>query len=246
MKRIAPVQMISFLVLIACGALCQSARPSADSLQGGGSHSPDAFLPDAPLVQPADPAESHPFVDESVPRSPGAVAVNVDVARKLESSSVPFGPQVSLAAPDESVLAPRNPSIFFDKYLYPSLRRGELHYHPSTSNSFVGRAAYAASRFFVTRDDSGKGKLNTSYLLGVLTSVAIATAYRPYWARSPSTTFKAFGSTIGSDAGVNLFHEFGPGIRQMVKSRTPKFVSRIEERIIHDQTPRDVGYTPAR
>jgi len=61
-----------------------------------------------------------------------------------------------------------------------------------------------------------------------------------------STTFKAFGSTIGNDAGVNLFHEFGPGIRQMVKGRTPKFVSGIEERITHDHTRRDVVYTPAR
>src|SRR5712692_1802688 len=50
--------------------------------------------------------------------------------------------------------------------------------------------------------------------LGALTSVAIATAYRPYWARSTSATFRTFGSTIGSDAGINLFHEFGPGIRQ--------------------------------
>ncbi|HMH07358.1 MAG TPA: hypothetical protein VK579_11830, partial [Terriglobales bacterium] len=78
------------------------------------------------------------------------------------------------------------------------------------------------------------------------TSVAIATAYRPYWARSSSATFKTFGSTIGSDAGVNLLHEFGPGIRQMVKGHTPKFVSKIEEGITHDQIPRDVVPAQAR
>jgi hypothetical protein len=80
----------------------------------------------------------------------------------------------------------------------------------------------------------------------VLTSVAIATAYRPYWTRSTSATFKTFGSTIGSDAGINLLHEFGPGIRQMVKGRAPKFVSRIEERITNDQTRGDVVTTPER
>jgi hypothetical protein len=80
----------------------------------------------------------------------------------------------------------------------------------------------------------------------VLTSVAIATAYRPYWTRSSSEAFKTLGSTIGSDVGINLFHEFGPGIRQMVKGHTPKFVSRIEERITHDHTPRDAISTPAR
>ncbi len=51
---------------------------------------------------------------------------------------------------------------------------------------------------------------------------------------------------IGSDAGINLLHEFGPGIRQMVKGHTPKFVSKIKENITHDQTPRDIVSTPER
>jgi hypothetical protein len=110
----------------------------------------------------------------------------------------------------------------------------------------MGRATYAASRIFITRDDSGKGRLNTSYFLGVLTSVASAAAYRPYWERSTSATFNNFGSTIGSDAGINVFHEFEPGIRQMVKGLTPTFVSRIEERITHHQTPSVVVSIPAR
>lgn len=78
----------------------------------------------------------------------------------------------------------------------------------------------------------------------MLTSVAIHNAYRPYWARSTSATFTNFGSTIGSDAGMNVFHEFGPGIRQMVKGHAPKFVSRIEERITNDQTLRKVVSAP--
>jgi hypothetical protein len=110
----------------------------------------------------------------------------------------------------------------------------------------MSRVTYAASRIFIARDDSGKGRLNTSYFLGALTSVAVSTAYRPYWARSSSATFNNFGSTIGSDAGMNLFHEFGPGIRQMVKGHTPKFASRIGERITNQQTPRRVVSTPAR
>lgn len=244
MKRTAPVQMISFLVLVACGALCQGARPSADSFPGSGSHSPDGNLPDAPFVQPADPEESHAFIAESAPRStPGAAAINVDVARTLELRSVPFGPQVSLAAPAQSALPPSNPSLFFDKYLYPSLRGGKVSYHPSTSNSFMGRATYAASRFFVTRNDSGKGKLNTSYLLGVLTSVTVDNAYRPYWARSTSASFSNVGSTIGSDAGNNLLHEFGPGIRQLLRSHAPKFVSNI---VTHYQNSREVVFPPVR
>jgi len=45
---------------------------------------------------------------------------------------------------------------------------------------------------------------------------------------------------------MNVFHEFGPGIQQMVKGLTPKFVSRIEERITRDQIPRVVISIPAR
>ena len=119
-------------------------------------------------------------------------------------------------------------SAFFGRYLYPSLLKQDPRYYPSTNASFLGRATYAVSRILITRRDSGERTPNTSYFLGVLTSVAIATAYRPYWGRSASSTFKTFGSTIGGDAGINLFHEFRPEIRQMVKGHTPKFVSKIK------------------
>jgi len=146
----------------------------------------------------------------------GAVGVSAGVIRETKLGRVTPGSQPRLTA-----LFPHN-----------------LRYHPSTSNSFMGRATYAASRIFVTRDGSGKGRLNTSYFLAVLTSVASDTAHRPSWARSTSATFNNFGSTIGSDAGMNVYHEFGPGIRQMLQGHTPKFVSRIEARITHDHTPR--------
>ena len=72
----------------------------------------------------------------------------------------------------------------------------------------------------------------------MLASVAVHTAYRPYWARSPSETFNNFGSTIGGDAGINVLHEFRPRILQMVKGLTPKFVSRIEDRITNNHIPK--------
>jgi hypothetical protein len=259
-KRIAPIRVTSFLLLAACGALCQSERPSADLLLGlqfDGSHSPEVqhqemhtwtSLPDAPSAQPPTQAEKfHAFVNEA--RSPltlGAVAVNAGVMHEIELAHVTPGPQPSLTALYKVAFVQKESSVFFGKYLYPSLLRQDPRYYPSTSSSFLGRAAYAASRILITRNDSGERALNSSYFLGVLTSVAIATAYRPYWARSPSASFKTFGSTIGGDVGTNLFHEFGPGIRQMLKGHTPKFVSRIEESITQDQTPRDVVSTPAR
>jgi hypothetical protein len=257
-KRIAPIRVISFFLLAACGAACQSESRSADLLQGlefDGSDSHElqrqemptrSSLPDAPSVQPPTQAEKfRTFIDEA--RSPltfGAAGVNAGIMRETELGRLTPGRQASLTALYKGVLIQKESGAFFGKYLYPSLLKQDPRYYPSTSGSFLGRATYAASRILITRNDAGERTLNTSYFLGVLTSVAIATAYRPYWRRSTSATFKTFGSTIGSDAGINLLHEFGPGIRQMVKVRAPKFVSRIEERITNDQTLRDVVTTP--
>jgi hypothetical protein len=257
-KRIAPIRVMSLFLLATCGALCQSERPSADLLQGlqfEGSNSPElqrqetrtwGSLPDAPSVQPPTQAEKfRTFIDEA--RSPltfGAVAVNASIMRETELGRLIPERQASLSALYTGGLIQKESSSFFGKYVYPSLLKQDPRYYPSSSGSFLGRATYATSRILITRNDSGKSTLNTSYFLGVLTSVAISTAYRPYWRRSTSATFTTFGSTIGSDAGINLLHEFGPCIRQMVKNRAPRFVSRIEERIANDGTPRDVVTTP--
>jgi hypothetical protein len=122
-----------------------------------------------------------------------------------------------------------HPSDFFTKHLYAAHQN--VSYHPLAQGSLVGRATFAASRTVITRDPSGKGRLNTSYFLGVLSSALAHTAYRPYWRRSVGAPVSDFGSTVGNDAGMNLWHEFGPGIQQMMKSHTPKFVGRIEESV---------------
>jgi hypothetical protein len=243
-KRIVPIRVISFFLLAACGALCQSKGPPVDSLPGlqfNGSPSPElqrremrtgSSLPDAPSVLLRKPSLL----------TLGAVGINARAVREQVTPQL----QPSIITPYKAVLIPGESSGFFDKYLYPSFRKQDLRYYPSTSGSVMGRATDAASRIFITRNDWGKRRLNTSYFLGVLTSVAIHTAYRPYWARSTSATFNNLGSTIGSGTGINLFREFGPGIRQMVRSHAPTLESRVEERIAHDQTPKRVVSTPAR
>jgi hypothetical protein len=128
---------------------------------------------------------------------------------------------------------------FLTKYLYPQVMKQNSSYARLTSGSFLGRAAYAASSIFVTRDASGRGRLNTSNFLGMLTMAASHTAYRYPGSRSASAAFNDFGVSIGSNAGMNVYHEFEPGIRQKVRDLTPKFVYRIGEHITHDQTPKD-------
>jgi hypothetical protein len=132
---------------------------------------------------------------------------------------------------EPAISGQKESKTLFDKYLNPSSAKQLPGYRSTSDGSLMGRATYAASRIFVTRDESGKGRLNTSYLLQALTSVAADTASRPYWRRSPTGSVSDFGSTVGNDAGINVWHEFRPGIEQLMKSHTPKFISKIEERI---------------
>lgn len=224
-KRFVSIRVFFFL-LVACEALCQSEHPSTDLLPSDASQLPEAqsqemrtwrSLPDTPsAVQPPQQAEkSQRFVGEG---------------RATTSA-----PRNSLGTPYEATFTQDGSSDFVSKYLFPSSLKQNLLYHPSTSSSFMGRATDAASRIFITRDDSGKKRLNTSYFLEVLGSVAIHNVYRPYYVRSSSAPLNDFGSTIGNGAGLNLYHEFGPGIRQMIKGHTPKFALKLGERITHGQ-----------
>jgi hypothetical protein len=69
----------------------------------------------------------------------------------------------------------------------------------------------------------------------MLTLAAVHTAYRPYWQRTGSAVVGDFGVSIGSNAGINVFHEFEPGLREKTRSITPKFVYRLEERFTGGQ-----------
>jgi hypothetical protein len=208
-KRIAPVAVVSFVLLTVCGAVCQDARQS---------------LPDAPAVQPATREQNfNGFTEEArSPLSFGSIGLNADFTRQL-----------LFADPDKAVSGQKDPDAIFRKYLYPSSLKQQSDYRSLSSGSLMGRATSAASRTLIARDDSGKPRLNTSYLLRTLAVVAKDAASTPYWRRSPTAPFNNFGSTVGNDAGMNLWREFRPGIQQLMKSHIPTFVSRIEERVTH-------------
>ncbi len=204
-KRIAPFGVVSCMLLAAFGAVCQSLRRS---------------LPDAPSVQ-------------SVIR-----AQKSDLFAKEARSALKFGAmggktglmrQGGFAPPGKAVSSQRESGNVLKQYLNSSVLRQQSGYHSSSSVSLMGRATYAGSRIFVTRDEFGKSRFNTSYLLRALGSIAAATASRPYWRRSIGEPFGDFGSTVGNEANMNLWHEFRPGIEQLMKSHTPRFVSTIKE-----------------
>jgi len=194
-----------FMLLVTCGGACQDANPS---------------LPDAPSARVA----AIDFTDgtrSSVER--GAM------------SSVNAWRQSAFLSPDTRVSNPERSTTFLGKYLNPAVPRRGSGDQLSNSGTMMGRATNAASRIFFTRDESGRDRVNTSYFLRALTAVAASTASRPYWRRSATEPFSALGSTVGNDAGMNLFHEFQPGIQHLVKSHAPRFVVKmIGERIGHN------------
>ena len=195
------------MLLAAFGAVCQSLRPS---------------LPDALSEQSETSArKSNVFVEEA--RS----------ALRFDAMSGEAGVmrQGGFAAPEKTLSSQKESNNVFKQYLNSSILKQQSGYHSSSGGSLMGRATYAGSRVFVTRDEFGKSRLNTSYLLGALTSMAAATASRPYWRRSLGEPFGDFGSTVGNEAGMNLWQEFRPGIDQLMKRYTPRFVSKIKERI---------------
>ena len=222
MKRLRPIRLISFLLLATYGALCQSQRPSTDlELEFDSPESHEVprqelrtwkSLPDAPSAQPPTQAEKfRTFVDDA--RSPltfGAAGVNAGIMRETELGRLSSGGQASLMSLYQGALIQKESGAFFSKYLYPALLKQDPRYHPSNSGSFLGRVTYAASRIAITRNDSGERTLNTSYFLGVLTSVAISTAYRPYWTRSTSATFETFGSTLAATRALTSYTSLSP------------------------------------
>ena len=206
-KRIALVGLVSFVLLVPTGALCQDAIES---------------LPDSPSVQTATSGRTlDDFVQEA--RSPLAfhtTAAEGDITRVIRQSE--------FMAP-EKAFGYRQPNAVFSKYLSPPSRKRQA--SEPASATLMGRATHAAAGIFITRDESGKARLNSSYFLRTLTSVAADTASRPYWRRSPTDPVSDFGSTVGNDAGMNVLHEFAPNLQQVMKSHAPRFLSKIEARI---------------
>lgn len=239
-----------FVGLVGAGkAVCQSQRPAAGVVPGtqvATTHTlathKDAVktLPDAPSASVAD--QNDALADSAFERRAAfRSAARGDVALQSIASAPP-----NFALIFETTSVPKESGDFLSKFLVASLGHPNSRYQASSNDSWVGRATDAASSILVTRDESGTRRLNASYLVGVLTSVAAHSASRPYWLRSSSVPISDFGSTVGNDAGMNLLHEFGPGLREAVTGHMPSFVSRIQQRVTGERSPRPATLNAAR
>jgi hypothetical protein len=267
-----PVILSLFVLLVSAGAWSQNKLPTADTAQNLRStgfgpaqkqrqelRNTQSSLPDAPSAVLAKQRER--FQAGAEARSPlifGDAAINSSMTRESPEHLAPEGtPSFRAGATAFQPVVQKEPS-FFDKYIYPfpSPGKQDLRYPPSTGDSLLGRASYAASRFLITRDDSGKRRFNASYLLRVLASSAAAASttyrpvvtniYRPYRTHTVSATFGNFGSALGGDAGRNIFHEFWPHVRQILGGHSPQVLQRVEKRIAGNPMPATLVSSPAR
>jgi len=230
MAVMVPIWIVVFGLLASYAALCQSPKVQT----------PANTMPDAPSVQnDSEQAATRTQLLQEIfdkPRLPLWERAKVGAVSSGGSGHFDLGHF------DRQQSKQNSPRDFWAKRIFASTPRQSTSNYTSESENLIRRAGYAAASVVVTHDDAGGRRLNTSYLLRVLAttaahSAAAHSAYVPYRRRpvlqpaSTASTASDFGSTIGEDAGMKVFHEFKPGILQLVKSHAPKFVFAIGDRI---------------
>jgi len=135
-------------------------------------------LPDAPSQKAlTDEEKFEIFREDAVSPltfvSAGVTAgYNTSYNRNYGRGWTAFGKNYAVA------VAQHETSSFFGNYVFPKLLNQDPRYHYSGKTGFFPRATYAATRVFITRNDSGEKTVNSSYLLGALVSTAITNCYR--------------------------------------------------------------------
>jgi hypothetical protein len=98
--------------------------------------------------------------------------------------------------------------------VFPSLLRQDPRYFQRNHGGFLRRFAYAGSRIFVTRGDSGKAQFNYSEFAGNAAAAAISNLYEP----APSRTLANGLSTWDTQIAIDVFgyeaKEFWPDLRR--------------------------------
>lgn len=102
---------------------------------------------------------------------------------------------------------------FLVEAAFPTAFHEDPRYFRKGQGSSWKRAAYAASRIFVTRNENGGNRVNCSELLGNLAVTAITSSYYP-----ENRTLEGAGEhmvmALGNDMMTNLLTEFWPDIKR--------------------------------
>jgi hypothetical protein len=104
--------------------------------------------------------------------------------------------------------------------LFPALLHQDPRYFRRGEGTKRSRVAYAMSRLFVTRGDSGSSQFNFSEVLGAAASVSISNIYYPD-GRTVSNNVGKYIEQLGFDAASNVLKEFWPDLkRKLVRRHT--------------------------
>jgi hypothetical protein len=204
-KRIASAGVVGLVLLAACAAVAEDGRES---------------LPDAPSAVVAAQSLNAPVEEAGSPLNVGAIGGAI---------GAPAGPMRhdEVLVFDGTAYRRKDPGAGLRHYSYSSSVKQQP--VSAKSGSLMGRATHAIARTVVKGNEFGNGRLNSSYLLRTLAAVAKDSASTLYWRRHFSDAAGDFGATVGSDAGMNLWNEFGPGIERLAKNHMPAFFSKIGE-----------------
>jgi hypothetical protein len=119
-----------------------------------------------------------------------------------------------------AALADTTIESFLTGAVLPSLLRQDPRFFQSGEGGFGHRVAYAISRIFVTRTDSGGQQFNYSEIVGSAASAAISTySYHPSGDRTFTNTMSVWGSLVGYDTLTIVVKEFWPDIRRKLRKK---------------------------
>jgi hypothetical protein len=107
--------------------------------------------------------------------------------------------------------------------ILPSLVHQDPRFYQMPRGAFAHRAAYAMSRIFITRSDSGHRQFNLSEILGSAIAAGISTyTYHPRPERTLGNMASVWGSQVGYDAISIEVKEFWPDIRRKLRGHKEK------------------------
>ena len=127
-------------------------------------------------------------------------------------------------------------SSLFGRWLFPTILHQDPRYFPSTQRNVLDRMAYAASRTLITRSDDGRNVVNSSLLLTLLFSSALANGYKPNYDESFQATLANAAAGLGAVAQTNLMNEFWPDIKLFFSRHEPDSAKYVQKKIDTVQT----------
>ena len=111
-------------------------------------------------------------------------------------------------------LATNETDVFFQRFLFPTLLKQDPRYFRNPGLPPFQRALYAMSRVLITRTDSGGQTFNSSRILSIAATRAVADLYVPGERQGMRPIGSCVSFTLLRDAGMNLVHEFWPDVRR--------------------------------